>query len=142
MTQSSTIIDREAIALPPITPTLLLNKAALLDALEGICPLAVSFKVDDLGSNIVQTEANGLAGPCTLPAANVLHSCSTSFGRFRRHETSLRNALGYLIDDTLGDGWEAAIGIDGELSIDVATRTFLIAGRSPATGELCFCRVF
>ncbi len=60
----------------------------------------------------------------------------------RREETSLRNALGYLINDTLDDAWQDAIGIDGELSIDVASRTVLIAGRSAATGELSFCRVF
>ena len=42
--------DRDAVVLPPLTPALLLNKAALLDALGGICSLAVVFKVDDFGS--------------------------------------------------------------------------------------------
>lgn len=72
----------------------------------------------------------------------MLHTTSSRRRRFRRRETSLHNALHYLINDTLGDEWQAAIGIDGELSIDVATRTVLIAGRSTATGELSFCRVF
>ena len=135
--------DRDAVVvLPPPTPALLLNKAALLDALEGICSLAVFFKVDDLGSNVVETHVHSLAGPCTLPAANVRHTSWRAGNCFRWQETSLRNALGYLINDTLGDDWQAAVGIDGELSIDVASRTVLIAGRSPATGELSFCRVF
>lgn len=134
--------DRNAIVLPPLTPELLLNKAALLDALGGICSLAALFKVDDLGSNIVETDGRGPAGPCTLPAANVQHTYSSSRGRLNRRDTNLRNALHYLINDTLGGEWQAAMGIDGELSIDVATRTVVIAGRSPTTGELSFCRVF
>lgn len=134
--------DRDAVVLPPLTPALLLKKAALLDALGGICSLAVVFKVDDLGSNVVETHVHSLAGPCTLPAANVQHTYSSSSGRFWRRDTNLHNALHYLINDTLGSEWQAAIGIDGELSIDVASRTVLIAGRNPVTGELSFCRVF
>lgn len=145
MTHSSTVIDgdsHETVVLPPLTPALLLNKAALLDALEGTCSLAVFFKVDDLVSNILETDVHGLAGPCALPAVRVHHTSSDSGRCFRRQEISLRNALDYLIADTLGSEWQTTVGIDGDLNIDVATRTVLIAGRFPATGELSFCRGF
>ncbi|CCV16352.1 DUF6878 family protein [Mesorhizobium sp. STM 4661] len=123
---------------------LLLNKTALLDTLEagGIATLVASFEGFPFGCHVETIEARGSGGCCALPATNIRYASPKQRCRFRRRKTGISVAISLMLDEILGDAWDTAIGAEGTFSIDVASRTLVLAGKVKADDARQFRRVY
>lgn len=113
---------------------LLRNKTTILDALDavGITTLSANFQGLPFGSYIEKIDVLGPDGSCTLPAARIRYASPGRRSRFRHVKTCIHNAIASMLDEMCGDAWESAIGADGTLRIDVASRAIVLSGRGHA----------
>lgn len=135
----------EAGILPPCRRAALLrNKTVILDTLAAadIARIEISFEDLPFGCFVDLALAYDHAGLRPLPQRQVRYAAPGRRKRFRHQNISLISAFSNVIDDLLADASNAAIGAEGTLHIDVASRTFLLTGRSHAFDQRSFRRLY
>lgn len=101
----------------------------------------MSFEVLPFGCFVDLALSYDHAGLRPLPKRQVRYATPGRGKRFRHRNISLISAFSNVIDDLLADASNTAIGAEGTLYIDVASRTFLLAGRSDAFDQKSFRRL-
>lgn len=131
----------DGILAPDRRAALVLNKAAILDALaaDGVSTLSASFEGLPFGCYLENIEVRGPAGPRTLCRTRIRYASPGRKSRFRHRKSPIEVALADMIEDVLCDGWDSITALEGTVRIDVPGRAFTVNGRST---ERQFQRVY
>ena len=134
----------DGILAPRRRAALLRNKTAILDALvsAGIRRLKVEFEELPFGCLIDRSDAFGDAGRFALPDLQIRYAEPGRRRHFRHRQHHLLSALSKMLDDLLSDDRCSSTAAEGILQIDVACRTFLIAGQTGGFQRRSFQRLY
>lgn len=94
----------------------------------GIERVIVSFEELPFGTYIDKIEVFGSVGRCALPSTQLSYAYPDRKGRFRYMKAGLHDAFYGVLNAMLGHAWDTSLLDGGTFRIDVADRSFIVAG--------------